>query len=96
MDIKEGRNAPVKLFVSYSHQDEVFRGELDTHTSPLYRENLLAVWHDRCIEPGLPWELEISSKIETSEIIVLLVSPDFFASEYCYGDLPPTRRTNLK
>lgn len=75
--------SPFKLFVSYSHKDELFLSELEKHLSTLKREKLLATWHDRKINPGQNWEGEIDGAISDADIIVFLVSPDFIASEYC-------------
>ncbi|MCB2185519.1 MAG: toll/interleukin-1 receptor domain-containing protein [Deltaproteobacteria bacterium] len=75
----------VKLFFSYSHEDEDLRNKLETHLALLKREKLLSVWHDRRITAGSEFDTEISSNLESSDIILLLVSADFIASEYCYN-----------
>ena len=73
-----------EIFISYSHKDEQFKEELDTHLTSLKRMGLINVWNDRRIEPGKDFSREIDSHIETAEIILLLISPDFIASDYCY------------
>jgi TIR domain len=73
------------VFVSYSHKDELYREKLRISLSQLQRENLITVWHDRKILPGQEWEREIDRNLENAEIVLLLVSPDFLASEYCTG-----------
>ena len=75
----------IHLFISYCHRDEEFRKELETHLAPLAREGIIETWHDRKISPGTPWEDSIDEKLEASDIYLFLVSPDFIASEYCYG-----------
>jgi len=42
-------------------------------------------WHDRDIQAGTNWEREIEVHISMASIILLLVSPDFINSDYCYG-----------
>jgi internalin A len=74
-----------RLFYSYSHRDERLRDELDTHLKLLQREGIIEAWHDRQIAPGQRWEEEINSSLETADIILLLVSADFIASDYSYG-----------
>jgi TIR domain len=74
----------VRLFYSYSHKDEGHRDRLETHLSLLRRQRLLEEWHDRRIVPGQNWEEILDSNLETSDIIILLISPDFIASDYCY------------
>jgi len=51
----------------------------------LQRENLISIWHDVNSSPGAEWEREISTHLNTAEIILLLICPDFMASDYCYS-----------
>jgi internalin A len=74
----------VRLFYSYSHKDETLRNELETHLKLLQRQELLETWHDRKIEAGEEWKQKIDDNLERADIILLLVSADFIASDYCY------------
>ena len=73
-----------KLFFSYSHKDEVMRDELETHLAMLKRQSVIDTWHDRRIVAGDEFDGKISEHLESADIILLLVSPYFLASEYCY------------
>lgn len=73
----------IRLFCSYSRKDEFLRQELETHLSLLKRQSLVT-WYDRLLEPGSNWDDRIKQELDTAEIILLLVSPDFLASNYCY------------
>lgn len=73
-----------KVFISYSHKDEAFKDELDAHLSALKRSGLVEVWHDRRIDAGTEWDDEIKSELESAQIILLLVSAGFLASEYIW------------
>lgn len=75
---------PARVFYSYSHRDEALRDTLETHLSLLRRQGLVAVWHDRRISAGAEWESQIDRNLELADIILLLVSADFLASDYCY------------
>ncbi|ABW33414.1 TIR domain-containing protein [Acaryochloris marina] len=75
---------PLKVFISYSHKDDDLREELVTHLANLKRQGKIAAWHDRAIEAGEEWKSQIDSKLESAQMILLLVSPDFIASDYCY------------
>jgi internalin A len=75
---------PMRLFYSYSHKDESLRNELETHLKILQRQGLIDTWHDRKIEPGNEWAQEIDNNLELADIILLLISADFIASDYCY------------
>lgn len=76
----------LKIFISYSHKDEAFKDSLITHLSPLKRLKIIEEWNDRKINPGSEWDQVISAKMEESNIILLLVSADFIASDYCFGN----------
>jgi len=73
----------IRLFCSYSRKDESLRRELETHLSMLKRQSLVT-WYDGMLEPGSDWDTRIKQELDTADIIVLLVSPDFLASNYCY------------
>ena len=72
------------LAFSYAHADEQLRNELEVHLAPLRREGLIDPWHDRRILAGQEFKGEIDLHFEAADIILLLVSPDFIASNYCY------------
>ncbi|MDU9408071.1 toll/interleukin-1 receptor domain-containing protein [Pseudomonas sp. zfem001] len=73
-----------KVFISYSHKDEVYREELEEHLSMLRREGEVSVWHDRKITAGDEWKNEIDSNLESAQIVILLISSSFLASDYCH------------
>jgi hypothetical protein len=71
-------------FISYSHVDEDLKQQLEKHLAPLKREGALDIWHDRRLVAGDHIDHGISEKLEQAEVILLLVSPDFLASPYCF------------
>jgi TIR domain len=74
----------MKLFFSYAHKDEPLRDELAKHLSLLKRQNIITDWHDRNITAGTDWAQAIDDNLNTANIILLLISADFLASDYCY------------
>ena len=80
-----GLPRPVSLFYSYSHKDEALREQLEKHLAILQRHHIISGWHDRAIPAGSVWEQQIHEHLETADIILLLVSADFLASDYCWG-----------
>jgi|HubBroStandDraft_1064217.scaffolds.fasta_scaffold01566_11 hypothetical protein len=74
-----------RLFIAYSHTDELLKDELIKHLSPLLRAGLILVWQDRRIEPGRDWKRAIDQRLETCHIILPLISADFISSDYCWG-----------
>jgi hypothetical protein len=85
-----------RVFYSYSHKDAELRDRLGTYLAPLVHQKKIVEWHDRKIEPGANWEIEISSQLELAHLILLLVSADFLASEYCFGVEVEMALTRLK
>ena len=77
-------DAPIEVFISFSHKDDDLREELVTHLSNLRRQGKISAWHDRAIEAGEEWEAQIKDKLESARIILLLISASFMASDYCY------------
>jgi TIR domain-containing protein/HEAT repeat protein len=76
---------PWRVFYSYSHMDRDLRERLGTYLAPLKQQHKISEWYDRKIEPGANWESEIAAQLNSADLILLLVSADFLASEYCFG-----------
>ena len=75
----------IKIFYSYSRKDLDMRNTLEDHLSALREANKISTWHDLQLEAGTEWEPTILNKLNTADIILLLVSRNFIASKYCYG-----------
>ena len=75
----------LKVFISSSKDDEPLRKAFEKHLALLKREGEIHTWHDRHIEPGEARQAEIDTQLESADLILLLISPDFIASDYCYG-----------
>ena len=73
------------VFFSYCHADEVLRDQLEKQLAMLKRQGVIDSWHDRRIDAGQEIDAAIDEHINSDEIILLLVSPDFIASDYCYN-----------
>ena len=82
-DVSKAR-ASIEVFFSYSHKDEELRDELSKHLSLLKRTRVITGWHDRRIGAGREWSAEIDHHLDSADVILLLVSSDFLASDYCY------------
>ena len=86
--IKEQKDNRTQVFISYSHLDKVFLDDLKRHFKPL--QNVLEFWDDSKIQAGQKWREEIASAIEKAKIAILLVSADFFNSDFINNnELPP-------
>lgn len=72
------------LFFSYSHKDEDLRNELEDHLTMLKNDGTITTWHDRRITAGADLDHEILNNLESADVILLLVSASFLASNYCF------------
>ncbi len=74
----------VDVFFSYAHKDEDLRDDLETHLIMLKREGLISRWYDRDITAGEDWADQIDEHLLSAQIVLLLVSVNFLASDYCW------------
>lgn len=75
----------VEVFFSYAPEDGDLRKKLVDHLKLLERNGVIKVWHDRKILPGQDRNSEVSAHLQTADIVLLLISSDFMASDYLYG-----------
>jgi len=73
----------LKLFISYSHKDTDLKTRLQSHLNVLAREHDISIWTDLQINAGDEWDPAIMNNLESSQIIVLLLSVDFLNSKFC-------------
>jgi replicative DNA helicase len=77
-------NSQIRVFYSYSHKDEQYREQLEEHLSILRRKGLINEWSDRKITGGQEWRQQIEAELSNADLIILLISPSFIASDFCY------------
>ncbi len=75
----------VTVFFSYSHKDEALRDELAKHLTILRRQNIISDWYDRDITAGDDWKAAILDQLNQADLILLLISADFLASDFCWA-----------
>ncbi|HYU73237.1 MAG TPA: toll/interleukin-1 receptor domain-containing protein [Ktedonobacteraceae bacterium] len=66
--------ATIEVFLSYAHEDEPLRKQLEKHLQSLKRVGLIDVWHDREIRAGEEWKQKIDLHLNTATIILLLIT----------------------
>lgn len=81
----EKRIKKPSVFLSYSNKDDGIKEELDVQLSGLKRSNKISTWNDGKISPGTEWDNKIKQELDNADIILLLVSADFIASEYIWN-----------
>jgi len=75
----------LNVFISYSHQDRQLRDELATHLSNLRQQRVINDWYDGAIAPGSDIQAQILLYLNQAQLILLLISADFMASEFSYS-----------
>jgi len=75
----------IEIFCCYARNDQSFLKRLRKHLTLFQKQGLINLWYDADISPGTNWEEEIQKHLETAQIVLLLISPDFIASDYCYS-----------
>ena len=74
----------VEIFICYAPKDLPLLEELKRHLALLQHQGHIMILHDGLISAGKEWEREIEKYLDAAQIILLLISPDFMASDYCY------------
>ena len=64
----------IKIFYSYSRKDLDMRNALEDHLSALREAGKISTWHDLELEAGTEWEPAILHKLDTADIILLLIA----------------------
>lgn len=75
---------PAAVFFAYARRDRRLRNDVEDHLALLKREGLISEWNDRMIAAGQEWKDQIDRHLEEADVILLLVSANFVASDYCY------------
>ncbi len=83
--MSEATGEELKIFYCYAREDEALRKELEIHLSGMKRQYRLKYWHDHAINAGEDWAKAIDENLNTADLILLLISPNFLASDYCYS-----------
>ena len=84
MTLSPSQSGTIEVFFSYAHKDERLRERLVNALAVLQRQGVIRGWHDRKIGAGTELKGAIDEHLNSAGVILLLVSPDFIASDYCY------------
>ena len=75
---------PINIFISYSKEDESYLKPLKTRLDNIKRSFSLNYWSDHHLQAGGKVHQDILRALETADIVLLIVSPDFIATDYCF------------
>lgn len=78
---------PVYIFYSYSHRDARYREALQAGLAGLERQKLVRGWYDGHIKAGGEWKKEIADQLTSADVVLLLISPWFGASDFCLKEM---------
>jgi len=81
-DDADGTRRPLRVFLAYSKKDESYRQRLEVYLRPLERQQKITIWHDGNLVGGDEWDEVICRKLEEADIILFLISPDLFNTDY--------------
>jgi len=88
-DTKPDRNRGPQIFISYHHSDRKWADQLEKHLRVLARSRALTLWDDSMIKPGQNWRSSMIDALDNATVAVLLVSPDYLASDWIrHEELP--------
>jgi hypothetical protein len=76
---------PQRIFISYSKHDLKYKVELEKHFSALKRDGVVETWSDVQIQGGDNWDDDIRKQLDLADIVLLLLSPDFMATDYIWN-----------
>ena len=74
------KSPQLKVFLMYAPEDEAVKATLDAQLHPLKKTDLVETWDESQILGGAEKDLEISTRLEAADIILLLVTANFFGS----------------
>ena len=84
-----------KVFISYAHEDEKFKEEIDEMMAGMKRRGVIETWQDRLIEPGDDWSESIQTAMNDADIALLLISRYFINSRFINDEeVPKLLRTS--
>ena len=78
---------PLKVFCCYAREDQEMFTQLRKHLAPLWRQGQIMILSDVNLNAGVEWEKELHKYLESAEVVLLLISPDFMDSDYCYTEM---------
>lgn len=84
----------IKVFLSYSRKDAALQDELAAHLTALKLRGVIQDWNDAQVEAGTEWDRAIASYLDSADIILLLLSPDFLASKYSIDEAQRALKLN--
>jgi 3',5'-cyclic AMP phosphodiesterase CpdA len=77
------KGEPIEIFFSYAPEDEELKTKLEKHLSLLRRKGIIKSFAGRTLDAGESWKGVVDERLRSAKIILLLISNDYLASDYC-------------
>ena len=82
---------PLLLFYSYADEDKGYCEKLEQVLKPLQRQSVFECWGKQTPVAGSDWQRQIDENLDRADLILLLISPSFLASNSCHAQLQRAR-----
>lgn len=79
--LKKPRTDKHHIFISYAHEDEIYKDKLIKQLATLKRQQLIETWNDHDLVAG-EWDSQIETAMENADIFLLLITDNFLSSDY--------------
>jgi len=87
MSLSSASPDPIAIFFSNASEDEELCKKLEHHLSLLKRQKIITCWGHSQLAPGGIIQDEIDKQLQAAQIIFLLISSYFMASDECYHEM---------
>ena len=78
---------PIKLFITYAHEDTEHKQTLETHLAVMKQNGEIQTWTDNEMESGDAWRKKIDENLNTCDLLLYLTSARSLASKACNEEL---------
>ncbi|GCE16761.1 toll/interleukin-1 receptor domain-containing protein [Dictyobacter kobayashii] len=83
----QSRQVTLSVYYSYASSDEYLCNQLSKHLAPLVHIGIVKEWFEYLITPGKNYAEEKRHALEASNLILLLISSDYLASDECFREM---------
>jgi len=81
--VQASKDAPKSIFIGYAEEDQVWADKFYSHLLSLSKNGYVTIWYEKLMLAGNDRMDVIKNYLSTSDILLLIVSADFFASNDC-------------
>jgi hypothetical protein len=79
---RTSNNRPLRMFLSYSHDDLAKQKRFRKNLMAMENDGYITFWDDLNIQPDMDWRPEIDQELEEMDIFIGLLTTNFVASKF--------------